>query len=169
MFGHRRVCDMSLDRRLWKLCEKHLHDQGLELDDLEVAGKGPRLVRITVDREGGVDVQQLAEVSRSLSRRLDEVDPFEGPYSLEVTSPGLERNLRRPLHFRKSIGRDLTVKTRSEVEGLRHHQGILESVGSEHFVVRVGGTARRIAFKQVRSARTRFEWKKRPKSGKKSG
>ena len=160
---------MSLDRRLWKLCEEYLAGQGLELDDLEVAGQGPRLVRITVDRQGGVDVQQLADASHALSRRLDEVDPFEGPYSLEVTSPGLERKLRRPLHYRKSIGRDITVKTRSEVEGFRHHQGILESVGSEHFVVRVGGRARRIAFRQVRSARTRFEWKKRPKSGKKSG
>ena len=160
---------MSLDRRLWKLCEDYLVGQGLELDDLEVTGKGPRLVRITVDCEGGVDVQRLAEASQAISRRLDEVDPFEGPYSLEVTSPGLERNLRRPLHFRKSIGRDVTVKTSSEVEGFRHHQGVLESVGSEHFVVRVGGTARRIAYRQVRSARTRFEWKKRPKSGKKSG
>ena len=158
-----------MDRRLWELCEGYLVRQGLELDDLELAGRGPRLVRVTVDCEGGVDVQQLADASRALSRRLDEVDPFEGPYSLEVTSPGLERNLRRPLHFRKSIGRDVTVKTSTDVEGLRHHQGVLESVGNEHFVVRVGGRARRIAFRQVRSARTRFEWKKRPKSGKKSG
>lgn len=163
------VCDMSPDRRLWKSCEDWLAGMGLELDDLEVAGQGRRLVRITVDGAGGVDVQQLADASRVISRRLDELDPFEGSYSLEVTSPGLERNLRRPLHFRKSIGRDVTVRTSMEVDGFRHHQGILESVEDEGFVISVHGEARRIAFRQVRNARTRFEWKKRPASGKKSG
>ena len=160
---------MSVDRQLWELCEDYLVSHGFELDDLEVAGQGARLIRVTVDCEGGVNVQQLAEVSHALSVRLDEIDPFEGSYSLEVTSPGLERNLRRPLHFRKSIGRDVTVRTSSEVEGSRRHRGILESADDEHFVVRVGGRARHIAYRQVRGARTRFEWKKRPKSGKKSG
>lgn len=151
---------MSVDRRLWRLCNEYLVGQGLELDDLEVAGRGPRLVRVTVDCEGGVDVQRIAEASRALSRRFDELDPFDGPYSLEVTSPGLERNLRRPLHFRKSVGRKVTVRTRAEVEGSRHHQGMLESVDDDHFVMRIGENVRRIAFRQVRSARTRFEWKK---------
>ncbi len=151
---------MSVDRRLWRLCDEYLVGQGLELDDLEIAGQGPRLVRVTVDCEGGVDVQRIAEVSRALSRRFDELDPFAGPYSLEVTSPGLERKLRRPLHFRKSVGRKVTVRTRAEVEGFRHHQGMLESVDDDHFVMRIGEHARRIAFRQVRSARTRFEWKK---------
>lgn len=160
---------MSPDRRLWRLCEDYLDGRGMELDDLEVAGKGPRLIRITVDCGGGVDVERLAAVSRELSRHFDEVDPFEGPYSLEVTSPGLERNLRRPLHYRKSVGREVTVRTRAEVAGFRHHQGTLESVDEEHFVVRIGEKKRRIAFRQVRSARTRFEWKKRTVSGRKSG
>ena len=143
--------------------------EGLELDDLQVAGRGPRLLRITVDREGGVDVQQLAAVSRALSRRLDRLDPFDGPYSLEVTSPGLERTLRRPLHYAKSIGRDVTVNTSVEVAGSRHHRGVLEAVGQDYFIVRVDGAPRRIAFGQVRTAKTRFEWKKQPKSARKPG
>ena len=160
---------MAVDRRLWELCEDYLAAEAIELDDLEVAGRGPRLVRITVDGEGGIDVGQLAAASRALSRRLDEMDPFDGPYSLEVTSPGLERSLRRPLHFEKSVGRDVTVKTSVEVAGSRHHRGVLEAVGPDDFVVRVDGAARRIAFGQVRSAQTRFEWKKQPKSARKSG
>ena len=160
---------VATDGRLWELCDHYLAAQGLELDDLEIAGRGPRLLRVTIDREDGVDVQQLAAASRALSRRLDEMDPFDGPYSLEVTSPGLERTLRRPLHFRKSIGRDVTIKTSVEVAGSLHHRGVLEVVGQEDFVVNVAGAARRIAFGQVRVARTRFEWNKKPKSARKSG
>ena len=165
----REVDAVTIDEQLWEMCEDYLHSKGLELDDLVVAGRGPRLVRITVDRDGGVDVDQLAAASRALSRRLDEMDPFDGSYSLEVTSPGLERPLRRPRHFRKSIGRDIVVKTHADVAGARHHRGMLEDVGADHFVVRVDGVARRIAFGEVRSAQTRFEWKKQPKSARKSG
>ena len=158
-----------LDRQLWELCEPHLASMGLELDDLQVSGRGPRLLRVTVDRGGGVDVQTLADASRLLSRRLDDLDLFDGPYSLEVTSPGLERSLRRPRHYVKSIGRDVTVNTNVEVAGSRHHRGVLEDVGGDDFVVTVDGTPRRIAFDQVRTTKTRFEWKKQPKSARKPG
>ena len=158
-----------LDRQLWELCEPHLVSLGLELDDLQVSGRGPRLLRVIVDRRGGVDVQTLADVSRALSRRLDELDLFDGPYSLEVTSPGLERSLRRPRHYTKSIGRDVTVNTSVEVAGARHHRGVLEAVGEDDFVVTVDGAPRRITFGQVRAAKTRFEWKKQPKSARKPG
>lgn len=154
--------------RLWELCGEYLAGRGLELDDLESAGSGRRILRITVDREGGVGVDELAAASRGISRLLDEHDPFEGPYSLEVTSPGLERRLRRPLHYRKSIGRDAAVRTNVEVAGSRYHRGVLEAVGADGFVLRVDGAERRIAFGQVRSAQTRFEWRKLPKSTRKS-
>lgn len=160
---------VPVDERLWELCEGYLAGQGLELDDLEVAGSGRRILRITIDREGGVAVDRLAAASRGISRLLDEEDPFEGPYSLEVTSPGLERKLRRPLHYTKSIGRDVTVRTNVEVAGSRYHRGVLEAVGEEDFVLRVDGIERSIPFGQVRSAQTRFEWTKVPKSTRKSG
>lgn len=163
---------VSGGERLWELCEEYLAGRGLELDDLESAGSGRRILRITVDREGGVGVDELAAASRGISRLLDEEDPFEGPYSLEVTSPGLERRLRRPLHYRKSIGREAAVRTNVEVAGSRYHRGVLESVGAEGFVLAVDGAERRIAFGQVRSAQTRFEWRKSSsdsKSKRKSG
>jgi len=159
----------KLDRELWELCEPPLARLGLELDDMVVSGRGPRLLRITVDRQGGVDVQTLADVSRALSRRLDDLDLFDGPYSLEVTSPGLERSLRRPRHYEKSIGREVTVNTSVDVADSRHHRGVLEAVDEAGFVVAVDGAPRRIGFGQVRTARTRFEWKKQPKSARKPG
>ncbi len=155
--------------RLWQACEKYLAAEALELDDLEVAGNGPRVVRVTVDAEESIGVDRLARVSRALSRMLDEEDPFEGAYTLEVTSPGLERRLRRPRHFEKSLGADVKVKSKVEIDGARSHRGVLVSVGEEGFVVTVDGSERHIDFEQVQSARTLFEWKKAPKPGKKSG
>lgn len=154
---------------LWEACEKYLAAEGLELDDLEIAGSGPRVVRVTIDASGGVGVDRLARVSRALSRMLDESDPFEGSYTLEVTSPGLERRLRRPRHYEKSLGSDIKVKSKVEIGGTRSHRGILLSVDEEGFVVTIDDAPRRIDFEQVQSARTVFEWAKASKPGKRSG
>ena len=113
-----------------------------------------------------VDVDHLAGLSRRLSRLLDEADPVSGSYTLEVTSPGLERKLRRPRHYEKSVGREVKVKTVRPVDGERQHRGILAEVGPDEFVVEVGGGPRRFEYADVTSARTVFEWVKSPKPGK---
>jgi len=156
--------------QLWSLCEDYLDGVGLELDDLEVAGDGPRLVKVTVDGEAGrrgVDVDRLSGVSQALSRLLDERDMFQNSYTLEVTSPGLERKLRRPRHYEKSVGSDVKISTTCEVGGQTHHRGVLEAAEPDGFVIRVGSESRRIAYAQVAVARTVFEWKKPAKPGQK--
>ena len=155
--------------RLWQVCEDYLAAESIELDDLEIVGSGSRMVRITLDAEGGVGLDRLARVSRALSRMLDEEDPLEGSYTLEVTSPGLERRLRRPRHYEKSLGADVKVKSNVEIDGARSHRGVLVSVDEEGFVVKVDESSRRIDFEQVQSARTLFEWKRTPKPGQKPG
>ena len=114
----------------------------------------------------GVGVDHLAEVSRRLSRLLDEEDPIDGSYTLEVSSPGLERKLRRPQHFRKSVEREIKVKSRTEVAGAHSHRGILTAAGDDSFVVEVDGDRREIAYGDVVSARSVFKWEKAAKSGK---
>ena len=76
--------------------EPALADQGLELFDLQVASG---TVRVVVDREGGVDLETVTEATRQLNRVLDASDPLPGRYTLEVSSPGVERSLRTPAHF----------------------------------------------------------------------
>src|SRR5579862_8658504 len=80
---------------------------GLELFDVEV---GPGLVRLTVDREGGVDLDTLSAVNRTVSAALDGLDPMPGRYSLEVSSPGVERRLRTPGHFAGALGETVSVR-----------------------------------------------------------
>lgn len=154
------------EERLWGVVEPYVAAEGVELDDLEVVGSGPgTVVRVTVDGPEPVDVDHIAALSRGVSRLLDAEDPVSGSYTLEVTSPGLERKLRRPRHFEKSLGREIKVKTRHPVGDASQHRGVLSQVDEDGFLVDVDGEERRIAFDEVASAGTVFVWEKAAKPG----
>src|SRR5262249_32091406 len=102
--------------RIRELVLPLLSDLGLSLYDLEHAGG---VVRITIARPGGVDLETIALATRIVSRELDHADPVPGHYTLEVTSPGLERALRTPDHFRAAVGSVVAVRTQPGVEGDR--------------------------------------------------
>ena len=99
---------MSVSERVRGVVEPVVAAEGVELFDLEQAGP---VLRITIDRPGGLDMKAIAAVTRAVSRALDEHDPIADQYTLEVSSPGLERPLRTPGHFTWAIGRQVSVKT----------------------------------------------------------
>jgi ribosome maturation factor RimP len=143
------------------LLEPVLAAEGLELFDCELK---PGLLRVTVDGPSGVDVDKLGHLSKRLSQLLDERDPIPSRYTLEVTSPGLERALRTPDHFQRAVGQLVSVRTTGDAasEGDRRTQGTLESADSEAIVI----DGRRIPYDQIDRARTVFEWGGKPKPGK---
>ncbi|HSM02705.1 MAG TPA: ribosome maturation factor RimP [Acidimicrobiia bacterium] len=158
------------DGRLWEVLEPFLVAEGVELDDVELLGRGAgRILRVTVDAEGGIGVDRIADLARGMSRLLDDQAPIDGPYTLEVSSPGLERALRRPSHYAKAVGREVVVKTRDPIEGAQSHRGILSEVAGSSVAVLVDGHDRRIPLAEVTQARTVFRWEKRPKPGKRGG
>lgn len=139
---------------------------GLELWDVTYRREaGRRVLRVIVDRAGGaegaggVDLDTISGVSERLSRRLD-LEGFAGdtPYSLEVSSPGLERALREPRHFARSVGEQVKVKTAEPVEGRRVHEGALVSADPEAIVIASEGGELRVRYEDIDSARTVFEW-----------
>lgn len=113
---------------------------GLELVDVEVA---PHRVLVTVDRPAGVDLDVLAEANHAISAVLDERPELapRGPYGLEVSSPGLERPLRRPLHFQRAVGRRIAVKTRPGASLPRRLEGVLLAADQGGIEVRLLDTA----------------------------
>lgn len=152
--------------RLWQLIEPYVAAEGIELDDVEVVGGGKAsIVRVVIDADDPIDVDRIARISRGVSRLLDEADPFPGAYTLEVSSPGLERKLRTPRHYAKSIGREVKVKTRTDVDGRRVHRGVLRAVGGDGFTISAGGGDLSIEFGDVVSAQTIFVWEKAAKPG----
>ncbi len=155
---------MSVAERLWDRIGPYLAAEDVELDDVEVLGGG-KIVRITVDAEDSLGVDRIAELSRAISRLIDEEDPFSGSYTLEVSSPGLERKLRRPEHFTKSVGRTAKVKTHAPIAGSKTATGTMVGAADDGFRLQVDDEAHDIAYSQIASAHTVFEWEKAGRSG----
>jgi ribosome maturation factor RimP len=127
---------------------------GLELVDVSWSG-GPRrsVLRVTVDREGGADLDTVSLVSERISRRLD-LEGFEpGPYQLEVSTPGLERPLRRPQDFQRAVGERVRVRTS---EGTL--EGELRAVEDDRIRIVAPGGERPVPLDDVASARTVVDW-----------
>ncbi len=135
---------------------------GLELVDLEVR---PGLVRAVVDGPGGAPLDAIAEATRAVSAVLDSHDPLPGHrYTLEVTSPGVERPLRTPAHFARAVGETVTVRTLSGEPGARRLTGRLLCADGEGFALQPAGEqgqdgpSVRFAYSEIERARTVFEW-----------
>jgi len=155
----------SIAQKLWDRIDPYVAAEGIELDDVEILGGG-QIVRVTIDSDEPVGVDRIAELSRGISRLIDADDPFKNSYTLEVSSPGLERKLTRPRHFEKSVGNQVKVKTFREVDGTKEHRGIITSSGDAGFTVDIDDLEREISYDDVSSARTVFVWEKGARPGK---
>jgi ribosome maturation factor RimP len=134
----------------------------LELVDVELRSG---VLVVTVDRPGGVDLEALTDANRAVSAVLDRLDPIPGRYTLEVSSPGVERRLRTPAHFAKAVGETVSVKTRPQVPGDRRLRGRLVSAdqdGLELLVEGGAGAPVRLAYSDIDKARTVFVWGPEP-------
>lgn len=144
------------------LAEAVARRRSLKLWDVEFAGQpGNSVVKVYVDSDnGGVDLDTVAEISEEISRGLDLKDPIPGRYTLEVSSPGLERNLKTPEHFARSVGDAVIVKTTEVVAGNSHRiDGRIVEAGDEHFRARLAsGDEVEVPYSSIKSARTVFEW-----------
>ena len=135
---------------------------GVEMVGVEFAGG---VLRITVDQPGGVGTEALTTLTREVSRTLDHNDPISGSFTLEITSPGLERPLKRPSHFERVVGTRIRLKTLPGVEGDRRLEGILEKVCDTSVVVRDdNGSARILDYEEIEAAFTVFVWEPETKS-----
>ncbi len=155
---------MALIDRLHEIIDPLVRDVGVELYDLEVNGG---VVKVTVDKDGGVGLTDIAELTREVSRALDVHDPIDGRYTLEVSSPGLERTLRTPAHFAGAVGTSVKLKLRPGVAAERRIEGVIASAGDASIVLRTAAGEQSIALVDIDKARTVFEWGPAPKPGSK--
>jgi ribosome maturation factor RimP len=144
---------------------------GLSLYDVELSGAGKaRVLRVLVDRPGGIDLEGIAAATDAISPALDR-PPLDslvpGPYALEVSSPGLERPLRTPAHFGDAVGETVSVKIRAgDDRPARRVRGVLTDAGESGFDLTLddGGTEH-LDYGDAAQARTVFEWGPQPKRG----
>ena len=132
---------------------------GLELVDVTYRGeRGRRVLRVTVDRDEGVDLDTVASISEKLARRLDLEGFGEGSYQLEVSSPGLERPLKTPAQFARAIGARVEVRTVNPLYETTRHVGELRTADDGAIELDLGGRTLRVAYPQIASARTVVDW-----------
>lgn len=164
------MSDATTLERVRRMVAPLVADLKLDLYDLELRGG---VLRITVDTppgsEGGVDIDSLTLLTKMISRDFDHDDPMPGHYTLEVTSPGLERTLRTPAHFQREIGKTVAVRLRDVVNGERRLEGTLVGADDTAATLRLDDAAlseRVVPYDQIDRARTVFVWGPAPKPGK---
>jgi ribosome maturation factor RimP len=141
---------------------------GFRLYDVEISGSGrARTVRVLVDRDGGVDLDAITEATHAISPALDDAPFLTGPFLLEVSSPGLERPLRRLEHYAGAVGETVTMTYQKNDghtgDGPRRVRGILAEAADDHCVVDADGTRITVPYAAVTKARTVFEWGPEPR------
>ncbi len=160
--------------RVRALVEPITSDLDLDLYDIERRGA---TVRITVDTppgsDGGINLDTLSLATRLISRELDHEEPITTQYTLEVTSPGLERTLRTPAHFQREVGKDVTVRlvgsAVADGEARRIDGKLVAADDTTATLLTADGDERSIVIADVDKARTIFEWGPKPKPGKGPG
>ena len=155
------MTDQHGNERVRAVVEPPLSEKGFEVVDVE--RQGP-VLRVTVDllvgpgdqvdRAGGIDMEAVTEATRLVNDLLDRHDLVGHKTTLEVSSPGIERPLRTPEHFKRFVGTEVAVKLRPGAEGERRLTGALEAADDEGVVV----AGRRLAYADIDKARTVFVW-----------
>lgn len=139
---------------LVKLLEPTIEGLGYELSDLEAKFGGQNgFLRIFIDREDGVGLDDCEKVSRAVSALLDVEDPVPGQYNLEVSSPGADRTLTKPAHFERFTGEMVKVQTRFPIDGRRRFRGKLIAANEENIVLEVDGVTHTLTLATIDTAR----------------
>ncbi|MFY4773922.1 ribosome maturation factor RimP [Metabacillus sp. RGM 3146] len=149
----KKVTDVVAD-----LAAPIVNELGLELVDIEYVKEGKNwFLRVFIDSDDGVDIEECGIVSERLSEKLDPLDPIPHNYFLEVSSPGAERPLKKEADFQKAIGKHVNIKTYEPIDGEKVFEGILESFDGKTVTVTVTIKTRKkqveIPYEKVAGAR----------------
>jgi ribosome maturation factor RimP len=131
---------------------------GCRLYDVEITGAGrQRTVQVLLDRDDGVDLELITDATRAISPALDDAPGLNGPYLLEVSSPGLERPLRTPEHYAGAIGETVSISHHTDA-GPRRARGVLVDARLDGCTLEVDGERVELAYDAITKAHTVFEW-----------
>lgn len=154
--------DDDLTGRVMALAAPKAAGLDVELVDVEVKGsRGSRVVRLVADAEDGLDVDRIAALSREVGDALDAEDLIAGTYTLEVTSPGVDRPLRSARDLRRNVGRDVRViRTRAAIDRGEKGEvvGTLSAVDDDELTLEVRGDALVVAIDDVDHAKVVLPW-----------
>ena len=150
---------MKITEQVWAFAEPVVQAHGCSLWDVEyVKEGGDWFLRLYIDKDGGVDINDCEAISRAVDPILDEKDPIPDSYSFEVCSAGLERELKRPSDFAQFLGSAVIVKLYKPVNGLKEQAGTLVSYEDGAVTIRQGEKEVRFEKSEVAQVRLRVEF-----------
>ncbi len=159
----------NLAERIRQVAEKIVEKKALELVHVEVIGAGKGLtVRVFIDKENGINHDDCSLVSQEIEQYLDSEDPISGSYTLEVSSPGIERGLYSLKDFEKFAGEKAKLQTHTAINGQRNFRGKIEQVSGEQIIFedKTNGQVE-IPFSSVKKANLEFDFEEELKQAKK--
>ena len=141
------------EKSLLDALEPQAAEQGVEIVTVEIVGaKKAPTIRVFIDTPCGVSFEELASAQVWINGTMDRIDPFTGAYSLEVSSPGIDRPLRTREHFERFAGEAVCIQTVSPIEGRSKWSGKLGGIDGGHVLVEVDGTVEHIDFDNIKRA-----------------
>lgn len=147
--------------RVWELAAPLVDREGMEIVDIEFryeGSRGGKILRLYLDKGGGPNVDDLSRVSHQLSELLDSHDVVPGTYTLEVSSPGINRPLKRPEHFARFVGKRIRVRTRDRIDGRRSFLGTLQEVLENQITLKQEGAQYQIPFSVIEKSNYEHDW-----------
>ena len=153
--------------KLQELIQPLLEAQGLELVETQLLRprRGRGTLRLFLDRPGGITLEDITRISRVVGELLDVHDLIPGSYNLEVSSPGLTRELKKPADYQRYVGRLVRITTRAPWEGRQVHRGILQGLEDDLVCLKVGEALSRIPLQDIARARLDLDLKNFTKEG----
>lgn len=151
--------EMKITEQVWQFAEPLVKENGCSLWDVEYVREGGEwFLRLYIDKEGGVDIDDCENVSRAVDPVLDEKDPIPESYRFEVCSAGLERQLKRPSDFERFMGEPILLKTYQPKNGAKEFPGVLTGYDNGAVTVDMNGTSLRFEKAEIALVRLRVEF-----------
>lgn len=145
-----------------KIVKPVVEELGYELYDILYVKEGADwYLRLFIDNEKGIDLDDCEKVSNLVSEKLDEVDPIETPYVLEVSSCGLERHLRSVKHYEAAVGKEIGLKFFKAVEKKKSLTGVLESIEDNNIKLKTEDKEYDINLDDISSAKILYNWEEK--------
>lgn len=149
----------NIETRVENLLKNIIEDLGYELYDVLYVKEGKEFyLRVVIDKPDGIDINDCEKVNDAINDILDEADYIKDQYFLEVSSPGIERNLRKNKHFQAQIGNEIFVKLFKPLEKQKEIRGILKSYSEDEMILIQDEKEIKIEVKNIALARTVFDW-----------
>lgn len=149
----------SIEEKVENLISEKINELGYQLYDVQYAKEGKDyFLRIFIDKEGAIDLEDCEKVNDGIMELLDEADYIKEQYFLEVSSPGIERVLRKDKHLQENIGKEIEVKLFKQIDNLKEFLGILKDFNNENIVMISDEKEITIERKNISLIKIHFNW-----------